>query len=182
MAKRVLVPLAPEFQAVETIIVIDVLRRARIEVTLAGSSAGPVEGTHQTVVPAEIAFDAVDAAAFDMIVVPGGSGALCLQQDERVLGILRAMDAAEKLIAAICRGPVVLHAAGLLAGKRIACSPMHRGELSGTEIVDDRVVIDGRIITSPLPGTSMEFAIKLIELLRGEKHAEYVARTMLARV
>ena len=116
-----------------------------------------------------------------MIVVLGGEGAKRLADDARVRRIVGEMAAKGAYLAAICRGPVVLAAAGVLDGKRVACSPSHRDALAGATVVDDRVVVDGRVITSPLPGTAMEFALKLVEVLCGERHASYVGTAVAAR-
>lgn len=179
--RKVLIPLAPGFEAIETATVLGILHRVRVDVTVAAASAAAVEGTDKVLVVPDTTLDAVDPAAFDMLVVLGGEGATRLKDDPRVRRIVVEMAAKGAFLAAICRGPIVLAAAGVLAGKRATSSPTTREELEGATYVEDRVVVDGRVITSRLPGTALEFALKLVELLVSAKHADYVGASVEAR-
>lgn len=179
--KKVLVPLAPGFETIEAATVIGILRRVRIDVTVAGLSAEPIEGMHKFLIIPDATLDDVNPAEFDMLVVLGGEGATRLKDDARVQRIVVEMAANGAYLAAICRGPIVLAAAGVLDGKRVTASPSSQQELVGTTYVEDRVVVDGRVITSRLPGTALEFALKLVELLCSERHASYVAAAVEAR-
>ncbi len=179
--RKVLIPLAPGFEAIEAATVLGILGRVRADVTVAGESAGPIAGTDRIQVVPDTTLDEVDSADFDMLVVLGGEGATRLRDDARVQRIVVEMAGRGAFLAAICRGPMVLAAAGVLAGKRVTASPSTRAELTGTTYVEDRVVVDGRVITSRLPGTSLEFALKLVELLYSAKHADYVGGSVEAR-
>ncbi|MBI3995924.1 MAG: DJ-1/PfpI family protein [Nitrospirae bacterium] len=181
--KKVLVPLAPGFEEIEAVTVIDILRRAGVDVTVAGTVKGEIEGRNKIRLTPDVLLDAVVAGHFDMIVLPGGSaGTEHLKKDARVRRIL--YDTAERggYITAICAAPTVLSAAGLLQGKRVTSYPSAKGELSGTIYSEDRVVVDGLIVTSRSPGTAMEFAVKLVELLEGRTKMEEVSRGVLARI
>ena len=181
--KKVLVPLAPGFEEIEAVTVIDILRRAGVDVTVAGTVKGEIEGRNKIRLTPDVLLDAVVARPFDMIVLPGGSaGTEHLKKDARVQRILH--DTAERggYITAICAGPTVLSAAGLLQGKRVTSYPSAKGELPGTIYSEDRVVVDGLIVTSRSPGTAMEFAVKLVELLEGRTKMEEVSRGVLARI
>jgi protein deglycase len=178
--KKVLLPLAPGFEVIEAATVLDVLHRVRVPVTVAAHDMSSVASHNFLIVP-DMTLDDVNPADFDLLVVLGGEGALRLKDDARVRRIVEAMDAKGAFLAAICRGPIVLAAAGVLEGKRVTCSPSARDELAGATYVDERVVVDGHVITSRLPGTAMEFALALVKVLCGERHADYVAGAVAAR-
>lgn len=183
--KRVLVPLAPGFEEIEAITVIDILRRAGIEVTVAGTRPGPIEAARKTKHIPDCALDDVHADDFDMLVLPGGQpGATNLRQDVRIRQIVEALRAKNRYLAAICAAPTVLSAFGILKDRMATCHPAVRAEvMSGAkEISDERVVVDGPIITSQAAGTAMEFAFKLVEILCGPDKAAEVNRSVLARL
>ena len=175
---KVLVPLAHGCEELEAVTVIDILRRAGIDVISAGLAPGPVRASRGTVIIPDTALDAVLPQAFDMIVLPGGMpGSETLAKDERMLHLLRQMAAEGAYIAAICAAPMALHAAGLLEGKRVTAFPGVLDRLPGQHHdTGEAVVVDGRIITSRGPGTAMDFALTLVERLAGPaKRAEVAA-------
>jgi len=177
--KRVLVPLAPGFEEIEAITIIDILRRAGVEVTVAGTQPGIIEASRQTKHVADCTLDEVRAEDFDMVVLPGGlPGTTNLRNDPRVKKILQH----SRLIAAICAAPTVLSAYGLLAGRTATSHPGVRAELTAGKISEDRVVVDGPIVTSQSAGTAMEFAFKLVEILCGTDKVAEVNRGVLARL
>jgi len=167
----VLVPLADGFEELEAITVIDLLRRADIEVTTAALRASPVSGAHGIAVQSDTTLAALDEVEFDMIVLPGGMpGAQHLAEDARLRDRLRRMAAGGRFTAAICAAPSVLAAAGLLDGRRATSFPgfLDPAKTPGlTLLADAAVVSDGKVITSRGPGTAMDFALELIERLRG---------------
>src|SRR5690606_2392294 len=170
----VLIPLAAGCEELEAVTVIDLLRRAGIQVVAAGLAAGPVRCSRGTVIVPDAALDDVLAQPFDMIVLPGGMpGAEHLKNDGRIISLLQQMVVSGKYVAAICAAPMALHAAGLLEGKAATSFPGVLDKLAGTHRYStDPVVIDGKIITSRGPGTAMDFALALIELLcgAGQRH------------
>ncbi len=103
------------------------------------------------------------------MVLPGGMpGSENLKNDARIVGLLQRMAGQGKHVAAICAAPMALHAAGLLEGKRATSFPGVLDKLpGGHRYVEERVVVDGRIVTSRGPGTAMDFALTLVELLAG---------------
>jgi 4-methyl-5(b-hydroxyethyl)-thiazole monophosphate biosynthesis len=175
---RVLVPLAEGFEEIEAVTVIDLLRRAGIEVVGAGLVPGPVRAARGTVIVPDTTLDAVLAEDFDMVVLPGGGpGAERLARDARIRALLVRMEGAGRKIAAICAAPRVLAEAGLLTGRRATAFP---GSLDGVEVPgldyrEEPVVVDGRITTSRGPGTAMDFALTLVERLAGREACERVA-------
>jgi len=103
---RILVPLAEGFEEIEAVSVIDILRRADIEVVTAGLRDGPVRGSHNILVLPDTSLNKIDFRDFDGLVLPGGSpGFVNLGNDERILNMAREMDRAGKYVAAICAAP-----------------------------------------------------------------------------
>jgi 4-methyl-5(b-hydroxyethyl)-thiazole monophosphate biosynthesis len=166
----VLIPLADGCEELEAVTIIDLLRRAGIEVITAGLKPGPVKASRGTVLVPDVELDEVLERAFDMIVLPGGMpGADHLDRDDRIQALVKSMAAADKYVGAICAAPKVLASAGLLRGRRATSFP---GALDGLELEDttlttNTVETDGKIVTSRGPGTAMDFALDLIEKLAG---------------
>jgi len=181
--KRVLVPLAPGFEEIEAVTVIDVLRRAGIEVVVAGTQPGPIEGSRGIRVTADKLLDEVRAEEFDMIVLPGGGkGVENLRKHPRLMPLLMEFAAKDKPVAAICAAPSLLAAAGLLGGKKATSHPSVKEKVAAAGIYsEERVVTDGKLITSRGPGTAMEFALKLVEMLAGPEKVSELKAAMLAR-
>jgi len=174
---RVLIPLAPGFEDLEATTLVDLLRRAEFEVVTAGLHAGLVTGARGMRVAPDAELDAVLAGEFDMVVLPGGMpGARHLRDDPRILALLQRQAAANRYTAAICAAPIVLAAAGLLEGKRATSYPgfVDRLDIPGLQYVSEPVVVDGHVVTSRGPGTAMDFALALIELLAGRARRDAV--------
>jgi len=174
--KRVLVPLAPGFEEIEAVTVIDLLRRADVEVVVAGVERGPIAGSRGVRLLPDASLDDVAGASFDLVVLPGGRGGTDrLIADSRVHALLRDQVRGGRLVAAICAAPEVLHRAGLLEGRQVTSHPSSRYR-------EDRVVRDGSIITSRAPGTAMEFAFTLVELLCGKEKVREINAVVLGRL
>jgi 4-methyl-5(b-hydroxyethyl)-thiazole monophosphate biosynthesis len=174
-----LVPLADGFEEIEAATVIDLLRRAGIEVVVASLGPTAVRGAHGLGFAADATLDAALGADYDLVVLPGGEpGATALRDDARVRALLQRQAAGGRLVAAICAAPKVLAAAGLLDGRDATSYPgyLDQQPAPGMRYHARPVVIDGRIVTSRGPGTAMEFALALIEQLLGAaKRAEVEA-------
>ncbi|MCW8908758.1 MAG: DJ-1/PfpI family protein [Sedimenticola sp.] len=176
---RVLVPLAEGCEELEAVTIIDLLRRAGIEVISAGLVAGPVTASRGVTLLPDTLLDDVLDAPFDMVVLPGGQpGADHLDQDPRIRKLLQRIAAGDGYIAAICAAPKVLASAGLLDGREATAYP---GVLDALALSDIRpsagaVVRDGRVITSRGPGTAMDFALELVQLLQGEERRNEVEK------
>ena len=165
---RALVPIAQGCEELEAVTIIDLLRRAGVEVVTAGLVPGPVTASRGVVLVPDVMLDSVLDDAFDMIILPGGGpGADRLDADNRIRGLLERLSGEGRYTAAICAAPKVLANAGLLDGRRATSYP---GVLDGMNLprvnVDLKPVVrDGKVITSRGPGTAMDFALELIELL-----------------
>jgi 4-methyl-5(b-hydroxyethyl)-thiazole monophosphate biosynthesis len=179
--KTVLVPLAQGFEEIEATVIVDVLRRAGVEVIVAGLARGPVTGAHGITLVPDCALDEVDAAELAMIVLPGGMpGAQNLKADERVLDLVRALESSGRAVAAICAAPMVLAAAGVRHGRRATAYPSFRDRLADAEVVaEPRVVRSGPVITSQGVGTALEFALELASDLAGPARAQELRAAML---
>lgn len=179
MAKRVLVPLAPGFEEIEAVAVIDILRRAGIEVVVAAVSDNPAAGSHGIAVTCDVVAAGVDASRFDALVLPGGMpGTRRLGESAVVREWVTAMAAAGKLVGAICAAPTVLDACGVLAGRRATSHPNHAAEMHTCRYEETAVVRDGTFITSRGAGTAIAFAAALVTELVGAD----AARDILAKI
>lgn len=174
----VLVPLAQGCEELEAVTIIDILRRAKITVITVGLDAQPVIASRGVKLIPDTTLDAVLQQDFDMIVLPGGlPGADHLNADPRIHQLLKNMNAQGKYIAAICAAPKVLADAGLLKNKQITYYPnaLTAIQLALTKSqLKQAVVRDGQVITSRGPGTAMDFALELVEVLVGKEIREMV--------
>ena len=181
--KRVLIPLAPGFEEIEALAVVDILRRAGAEVLLAGTVDGPIQGRNKIKILADTSLDSVKEQDFDMIVLPGGAvGTENLKKDPRIKDIVERLYKKGRLITAICAAPTVLSAIGITAGKTVTSHPTVRTKLQREKLSEERVVVDDNIITSQGPGTAIEFAFKLVEILLGKDKVAEVNKGVLARL
>jgi protein deglycase len=178
MKKRVLCLLADGFEEIETVTPIDLLRRAGVEVVIAALGQEISTGRCGIRVIADVLLADVDPSSFDMLFIPGGPGVGLLRSDGRPAQLAREFCAGGKPVAAICAAPLVLMDAGLLAGKRFTAYHSVREELGGG--LDERVVIDGGLITSRGAGTAMDFAMAMITALLGQPTADRVAEEIMA--
>jgi len=180
--QRVLVPLAQGCEELEAITIIDLLRRAGIDVVSAGLDAQPVVASRQTTLIPDTTLEEVLDDDFDMIVLPGGlPGADNLNQDKRLHQIISRCAADHKTIAAICAAPKVLATAGLLEGKSATAYPgvLEQLNLKNTLLTGSAVEIDGNIITSRGPGTAMDFTLTLIQRLCGDTKKQEIEKQLV---
>lgn len=177
---KVLIPLADGFEEIEAIALIDILRRAKIEVVVAGLHRGTVTGARAVTVLPDTCLDDVISADFDMIILPGGQpGTDNLNAEQRVHTLLREFDQSGKLIGAICAAPIVLDKAGLLSGKRTTSYPEYRSRLTDVLYEEKTVVIDRNIMTSRGAGTAIDFALAIVSRLVGEEGSREIARAIV---
>ncbi|NQU10094.1 DJ-1/PfpI family protein [bacterium] len=183
--KRVLVPLAPGFEEIEAITVIDILRRAGVEVVVAGTQPGPITASRHTKHVPDCLLDDVRVEEFDLLVLPGGQpGTDNLRADPRIQQAIAALQAQGKPLAAICAAPSVLAAYGALDGRQATSHPSVRDAVAtrSRAYSEERVVVDGPVVTSRAAGTAMEFAFKLVELLCGPAKVAEVNQGVLGRL
>ena len=178
----VYVHLAEGFEEIEALTVVNVLRRADIPVkTVSVTGNKMVKGAHDIMVESDVLFEEADYQKCKMIVLPGGMpGTTNLANHDGLASNLKAFASEEKWIAAICAAPSVLGKLSLLIGKQATSYPGFKEQMTGVQYSEERVVKDGRIITSRGPGTSMDFALKLVEELKSSQVADAVRAAMLA--
>lgn len=181
--KTVLIPVADGVEDLETVTLIDVLRRAGAQVTVASTKSDKiVKAAHGVSFVADCLIVDCSQRSFDLIVLPGGlPGADHLRDSSELVDLLKKQRDAGKLYAAICASPaVVLKTHGLLEGKMATCYPAFVGQLGDSAQNDCRVVVDGNCITSQGPGTAMEFSLVLVKALFGQGKRDEVSGQMLA--
>jgi len=180
--KKVLIPLAQGCEELEAVTLIDLLRRADITVITAGLDDKAVTCSRKTVIIPDTTLNQILDEQFDLIVLPGGlPGADNLRDDERIIQLIKKQSDNNKMVAAICAAPKVLAKAGLLKNKIVTSFPnvLSSLNLDDTRITDESIVEDGNILTSRGPGTAMDFALHLIELLSGVETKAKIARQMV---
>lgn len=178
MKKSVLCLLNDGFEEIEVVTPVDLLRRAGIKVVIAAMGEKTAIGRGGIRIEADVLISEVNPSTFDLLFIPGGPGVGDLRADGRAAKLAEEFAAVGKPVAAICAAPLILMDAGLLKGRRFTAYKSVREELGGG--LDQRVVVDGQIITSCGAGTALDFALALIAHLVGETAAEQVAEEVMA--
>ena len=175
--------LADGFEELEALAPIDILRRAGVEVVTVGVSGETVVGAHKVRFTPDITVDKVVLDdKTDMIVLPGGMpGTINLENDDYVQAAIDFCAKNEKYIAAICAAPSIFGHKGLLKGKKAICFPGFEKDLDGAEVVDSLVAADGKIITGKGAGASIEFGLKLAEVMTSPEVAAHLRSSLQCR-
>ncbi len=183
MSKKAIVLLAPGYEELEAIAVVDMLRRAGIETLIAGTVAGPVPSDRNVKIVPDVELDQVLDDEFDLIVLPGGiPGTENLAKDSRVIKMLKDQLESGRYIGAICAAPAILDRLGISSGKTITCHPACQASVKNSTLSQDRVVQDGQFITSQCAGTALEFGLRLVEFLAGTEKMHEVNQGVRARI
>lgn len=177
----VFVHLAEGFEELEAITIVDVLRRAGIEViTVSITKDKAVTGSHNITIMADILYENANYTNCEMIVLPGGMpGTTNLAKHVGLLKYIKDFADDDKWIAAICAAPMVLGNLSILRGKYATIYPGMELHLVGAKLSSEKVVVDGKIITSKGPGTAMDFALKLVEVLKGDQIVYSLRKAMV---
>ena len=175
------VMLANGFEEIEALAFADILRRADIDTKLVSvTDNNIVEGSHGIKVVADICASEIDKEILTAVVLPGGlPGTYNLRDSDAVKNILEFATENNKLIGAICAAPYVFDYYGYLVGKKATVNPGFESEMKHADLINERVVIDGNIITSQGPGTAHEFAQAFISVLKDENAAKELIGEML---
>lgn len=168
-------------EEIEGLTVVDVARRAGIEITMISiSGKKEVTSSHNVTFLADAEKEEVDYSKLDGIVLPGGMpGTLNLGKDETVCETIRAFAAEGKLVAAICAAPSVLGQEGLLQGRRATCHPGFEEKLTGAEFAAGQVVTDGNIITSRGMGTAIPFALEIVRYFQDDAAVDKIVEALV---
>ncbi|XP_005994247.1 Parkinson disease protein 7 homolog [Latimeria chalumnae] len=186
-SKRALLILARGAEEMETVIPVDILRRAGVKVTVAGlAGKEPVQCSRDVVICPDMSLEeARKEGPYDVVVLPGGNeGAQNLSQSPAVKEVLKDQESRKGLIAAICAGPTALLAHGIGFGSKVTTHPLAKDKMmDGGHYTysESRVERDGNIITSRGPGTSFEFAFAVVESLMGKEVADKVKAPLVLR-
>ncbi|PID57349.1 DJ-1 family protein [candidate division KSB3 bacterium] len=184
MAKTVLVPIADGTEEIEAVCIIDILRRAGVKVIVASvMDSLQVTASRGVKLVADALIGDCLGEQYDAIALPGGlPGAEHLRDSEDLIALLHEQQAKNKIYAAICAAPaVVLNHHGLIGEKQATAYPGYAESFSNQDAVEKRVVVDANCISSQGPGTAIEFALTLVEMLKGKAQAANVAGALLVR-
>ena len=181
---RALVPLAEGFEEIEGVTIIDILRRGGVEVNsayLPGEFATDlITGANGITVQADMPLSRAVVDEYDIIVLPGGwGGTNRLAENELAQKLLKEFKARGKWVAAMCAAPYALHVAGVLSPK-YTCYPSVEEQIRPEDWINEKVVVDEKVITSQGPGTAICFALEIVRQLVGEESYETVRNGTLA--
>ena len=177
---KVLIFLAAGFEEIEAVTIIDLLRRAEAEVTIAGLKPERITGSHGITIECDAFIEDVDFSQYGMLILPGGQpGTNNLKSSEKVLETVKRFHSEGKMIAAICAAPTVLVKAGVLKNKRVTSYPSEKSAFNFFDYMESDVVRDGNIITSRGVGTAIDFALELVGILKDEEVKADLAEKIL---
>lgn len=183
MTKHVLIPVASGSEDLEAVTIIDIVRRSGATVTVASVGDRNITCSNGTSIVADKKIAECANDTFDLIALPGGDkGAHNLRNSAELTAMLKAQDQAGRYIAAICASPaIVLEHHGLIKSRAATCYPSYSDLMRNKSHLNERVVVDGKLITSRSPGTALEFALKLVECVVSAEKAQQIAEGILAK-
>lgn len=168
------------FEEVEALTPCDLLRRAGVEVALAGVNGIEIVGSHGIVVRADLPLDAVHVEALDMLILPGGlKGVQSILECSAALELVKRTWEAGKYVCAICAAPTILVKLGIVGDAPAVCYPGKEPEMGDAQIRNANVVRHGKLITARAAGASVDFALSLISVLKGPEEAERIAKQIV---
>ncbi|MGB0292673.1 MAG: DJ-1 family glyoxalase III [Luteolibacter sp.] len=176
--KKVLCLLNEGVEETELVAPVDVLRRAGVDVTIAAMGKLLVTGKEGIKIGGDVLIDDINTVDYDCLMIPGGPAVMQLLQDGRAGKLAKEFMLAGKTVAAICAAPLILHQAGLLEGKKFTCYESCKESLPAA--LNERVVIDGELITSCGPGTALDFGFAIAQHLAGKAKATEIIEEMMA--
>ena len=178
---KVFIFLAEGFEEIEAVTIVDVLRRAQLNVTIVSITGNlAVKGAHQIGLIADKLFEDVDYSEGEMLILPGGMpGTRNLDQHEGLKQEILAYHSSGKYLAAICAAPLVLGNLEILNGKKAVCFPGFENYLKGAEIEDVPYIIDDKIITGRGVGTALLFSLEIVRVFKGDELASKLMKAML---
>lgn len=179
--KKIYVFLADGFEEIEGLTVVDLLRRAQLDVTTVSiKEERQVMGSHRIPVIADAVFSEMDCSDGDLLVLPGGAvGTENLGKFQPLLELVKSFVSQNKKVAAICAAPTIFAKLGLLEGRRATCYPSMMEELAGAEKTTESVAVDGCITTSRGLGTAIDFSLELIAQLISPEKAKEIAESIV---
>ncbi len=179
--KKVYIFLGDGFETVEALMSVDVLRRGGVDVeTVSIMKDIKVLSSHNVEIKADIMLNDADLDTCEMMVLPGGLGGTNnIKANDKLIAALKTQAQKGKYVCAICAAPSALGINGILKGKKATVYPGFEDEMNGAEVTGENVTVDGNIITGKGPGMALEFALTLLNTLKGEKVCAEVKLGML---
>ena len=180
---RTCIFLANGFETIEALTVVDMLRRAREEITTVSiTGEREVISSHKVPVTADAVFQEMDYDSIDVLVLPGGMpGTTNLASCKELLELVKKHYEQGKLVAAICAAPSILGELSLLKGKRACCFPGYEEKLHGAFVTYNETEADGNIITARGMGTSIAFGAEILKKTAGEDVADHILKKIVYR-
>ena len=181
MSKKVYIFLADGFEDIEGLTVVDLMRRADIDIkTVSIRDSNEITTSHGIRMQTDLVFTETDFADADMLVLPGGMpGTLNLKNHDGVRYVVKQYAKEGRYVGAICAAPTILKSLGVLEGRRATCYPGVEDEMEDVVLTETAVVVDENIITSQGVGTAIDFGLKLIEILDSEEKAKEIADSIV---
>ena len=177
---KVLVLLSPGFEEIEAVTIIDILRRAEIDVTTAGLEKNIVTGSHSISIKCDMYYKNVKIEDFDLLVLPGGQpGTNNMKSNSTVLEWLQKIKVENKKIAAICAAPTVLEKAKIIDTVKVTSYPSEKDKFDSNYYSEDVVVVDKNIITSRGVGTAIDFSLEIVNIIKGKEIRDELASKIL---
>lgn len=167
------------FEEIEAVTQIDILRRAGIKLDIFGVGTLELKGKNDIVLKTEKVFNKkadIKTEEYEGIILPGGPGVMVLAENKEVVSVVEDFYNKGKLVFAVCAAPLVLHKAGVLRDKRFTCYPSTVKEITTGKYVNEKVVVDGKVITSQGVGTSIDAALKLVEIIISKESSEKISK------
>ncbi len=179
--KKIAVHLAEGYEEIEAISIIDVLRRADLNVTIVSISEKlEVVGSHGIKIIVDKLFKEVDYELIDMIILPGGMpGAANLNEHLGLREQILNFNESKKMLAAICAAPLVFGNLGILKNKKATCFPGYENQLHGAITTGENIEVSENIITGKGAGVAIDFALKIVEILKNKKFADDLGKKMI---
>lgn len=172
--------LAEGFETVEALAVVDILRRVKCQVVTVGVGTEIITSAQNIPVKADEVLGDFEYNDADIVFLPGGMpGTRNLEAESKVVEVVRRQYESGKIVTAICAAPSVFGHMGILEGRKATCFPGFENELSGAEFVDEKVVVDGNVITSRGMGTAIDLGLVLVEKICDKKTADELASKII---
>ena len=177
---KIIIAISNGFEEIEAISIIDICRRAEIEVCIAAVEDLITAGAHNIRITADYKIEEVNSNDFDMMVLPGGlPNAFTLAENEHVQKLLKEFKEKNKYISAICAAPYALHTAEVL-NQNYTCYPSFEEKIDPSSYISDKKVVkDEKVLTSQGPATAMEFSLEIVKILKGEEVYNQVKNALL---
>ncbi len=179
--KKVFLFLAEGFEEIEAITPIDILRRAEIPtITVSITDKKEVVGAHGITVIADQLFDETNFTENYFLILPGGlNGMLNLKSHHQLAELLKKQNQQHNKVGAICAAPSILGELELLNNREAICYPGFEQNLKGAKISSSSVVTDENITTAKGAGVAIDFALKIVEIIKGKQKAEKIANAII---